>query len=293
MRKKFDKIGLEAFCPIPHKVPSRLSEEQEARLKGIILEGAPTKYGFNFWCGKSLSLVIKLVFGIILGVRQCQKLFHKLGFSFIRPTTIPKKAEKFKKEREEFRKKLKEIRKDPNRVIMFMDEVHFKLGTSVKKSWFIKGSNPHVKANVERGKLLYCGFVNPLTGELLTYELTVFNYLTMIFSVQSLVREYKINDNQKIIIILDNASWHKKCVRIIRENFNNQFAEINKKVEFMFLPPYSPDLNPIELVWRETRANCTHNICHADIDSMYKKLEEYFEAHRKSNETLRSLCLFE
>ena len=170
MRKKFDKIGLEAFCPKPHKVPSRLSEEQEASLKGIILKGAPTKYGFNFWCGKSLSLVINLVFGIILGVRQCQNLFHKLGFSFIRPTTIPKKAEKFKKERAEFRKKIKELRKDPNNILVFMDEVHFKLGTSVKKSWFIKGSNPHVKANVEKGKLLYCGFINPLTDELLTYE---------------------------------------------------------------------------------------------------------------------------
>ena len=45
---------------------------------------------------------------------------------------------------------------------------------------------------------------------------------------------------------MDNAPWHKKTMRLVSEESRSEYADIREKVEFVKLPPYSPDLNPIE-----------------------------------------------
>jgi|SRR5271157_1328170 len=77
----------------------RLNEGQLAHLKSI-LQGHPTKVGItaNIWDGKSLSHYIQSKFAVTLQVRQCQRLFHKLGFSLKRARPIVAKGDPKKKE---------------------------------------------------------------------------------------------------------------------------------------------------------------------------------------------------
>jgi len=83
---------------------SRLSESQEELLKEHI-NIPPTRFNYNQanWDGKLLSHHILEKFNITIGVRQCQKLFHKLGYSLQRPRTVSignkEEQEKFKKKR--------------------------------------------------------------------------------------------------------------------------------------------------------------------------------------------------
>ena len=63
------------------------------------------KYGFNVWDGPSLSAYIVKTYSVKLCVRQCQRIFHKLGFSLVRPQTFPNKGEKNEEERNEYKKK--------------------------------------------------------------------------------------------------------------------------------------------------------------------------------------------
>ena len=56
---------------------------------------------------------------------------------------------------------------------------------------------------------------------------------------------------------MDNAPWHKKAKRLIESE--KEYADIRKAITIVSLPPYSPDLNPIEQVWRVTRREKTHN----------------------------------
>lgn len=83
----------------------RLSESQEEMLKEHI-NMSPTQFNYNQanWDGKLLSHHILEKFNIDLGVRQCQKLFHKLGYSLQRPRTV---SIGNKDEQEKFKKKLK------------------------------------------------------------------------------------------------------------------------------------------------------------------------------------------
>ena len=89
---------------------------------------------------------------------------------------------------------------------------------------------------------------------------------------------------------MDNASWHKKAKRLIKENENNEYSDINDKVVFVYLPPYSPDLNPIEQVWKITRRENTHNVFFDSIDSLKSVVDNAFAQWHTPNDQLRTLC---
>jgi transposase len=57
-----------------------------------------------------------------------------------------------------------------------------------------------------------------------------------------------------------------------------------------FLPPYSPDLNPIERVWKLTRRLATHNRYFPAIDDVITAVEGTFGQWSKGNDALRRLC---
>ena len=76
----------------------RLNDEQEDVLKKCLIKH-PSEFGLNanIWDGKTLSYFIEKQFGIKLKVRQCQRLFHKLGFSLKRARPMPVKGNKQEK----------------------------------------------------------------------------------------------------------------------------------------------------------------------------------------------------
>ena len=71
--------------------PSKLTDGQLKEIKQA-LTSEPKQYGYNVWDGPSLSDYISNKYNITLSVRQCQRLFHSLGFSFIRPQLYPSKG---------------------------------------------------------------------------------------------------------------------------------------------------------------------------------------------------------
>ena len=103
--KKVDEQGFESLMDKPRPgAPRKLNENQLKELDKMI-QGNPADYGCKVWDGPSLSMVINQTFGVSLGVRQCQRLFHELGFSRIRPQTYPSKDCDQTEERKAFQKK--------------------------------------------------------------------------------------------------------------------------------------------------------------------------------------------
>jgi len=102
--KKADESGFEALRgkKAPGKA-ARLTAEQLDKIKEAVADD-PTKSGYLRWDGKALSDYIEKTFQVTLGVRQCQRLFHKLGFARIRPQTFPALDAEQDEERETFKK---------------------------------------------------------------------------------------------------------------------------------------------------------------------------------------------
>lgn len=83
-----DEKGFDALKLKGHKGrPPKLTGGQLKEIRQT-LESEPQKYGYHVWDGPSLSDYISSKYNITLSVRQCQRLFHSLGFSLIRPNYI-------------------------------------------------------------------------------------------------------------------------------------------------------------------------------------------------------------
>ena len=87
----------------------------------------------------------------------------------------------------------------------------------------------------------------------------------------------------KSILILDNAKYHH--ANIIRD-----YAFITR-IDLLFLPPYSPELNPIERVWKLTKKHAIHNRYFQLLGDMKSALLGEFNKYFKPNDELKRLCV--
>lgn len=103
--KKVDEYGFDSLKDKPRSgAPKKLSPTQLAEIDKM-LQDSPSDYGCKVWDGPSLSSVIEQKYDVELSVRQCQRLFHELGYSRVRPQTYPSKDYEQTEARIEFQKK--------------------------------------------------------------------------------------------------------------------------------------------------------------------------------------------
>ena len=183
---------------------------------------------------------------------------------------------------------------DPRNIIVSQDEAHFQLGTNVTGMWFPKGCTPVVGSAPGRESVPYSGFVilGKGNGHLFVTKPNRFTYETTIQSIRDFLVAYPMPAACKLYMILDNAPWHKKAKRLIRDDSNPEYQDIRERVEFLDIPPYSPDLNPIEQVWRITRREVTHNRYFPDLATLGATLDAYFKHYEHHTEKLANLCTF-
>lgn len=159
-------------------------------------------------------------------------------------------------------------------------------------AWYKKGSSPTVKSFPGRNKISYSGFVNPETGVLFTNSPSKFNYETSIDSLRKFLKFSPVPKGMKYAVVMDNAPWHKKMYRLIVTEEQEEYQDICDSVEFIMLPPYSPDLNPIEQVWRITRKENTYNVFFNSADSLQDTVDSAFAEWSVPNLKIQSLCCF-
>lgn len=187
-------------------------------------------------------------------------------------------------------KKREEIKSDSTLIPVYQDEVHFQVQTTVTSGWFKKGSKPTVKSFPGRSKISYSGFVIPETGEFFAAKPERFNYQTTIDSIRQFLCAHPAPQGKKYALVMDNAPWHKKTVRLVQDEHLPEYADIEQQVVFIKLPPYSPDLNPIEQVWRITRRENTHNVFFSSVSTLEQTVDNAFAAWNCPNQKLRNLC---
>ena len=126
------------------------------------------------------------------------------------------------------------------------------------------------------------GAVNVSDGRLVTRFEKQFDAMTFKAFLIQLLRHRK--KGKRIVVMLDNARYHH--AKILRE-----FLRKNRKVlRLEFLPAYSPELNPIERVWKLTRRICTHNVYFEKLEQVAVSVTKQHGVWKKPNESLRRLC---
>lgn len=187
-------------------------------------------------------------------------------------------------------KKLQELVKSNDYEVYFQDECHFKLTLTIIRAWFLKGSFPEIKSPTDRFKMSVFGALG-MNGQLILDQSDIFNAVTFQKFLEKIVFESTVGVNnngrkRKILVVLDNARYHH--AKIIQP----WLEEMKDVIELFFLPPYSPDLNAIEMLWKKTRRAVTHNRFFESLDNLKYDLKMYWNQFTSINEELKSLTEF-
>jgi transposase len=139
-----------------------------------------------------------------------------------------------------------------------------------------------VRAPSGRQRFNVLGALHAITHELLT--VTNDSYINA-QSVCRLLRKLKARFEGPITLVLDNAKY-QRCALV------QEFAAV-LGIELLFLPPYSPNLNLIERLWKYTKAGCLYNRYYADFATFSGAISGFLNAlphqHAKNLDTLLTL----
>ena len=87
--------------------------------------------------------------------------------------------------------------------------------------------------------------------------------------------------NTHALMVMDGAGWH-----------NSKELQIPDNVSILLLPPYSPELNPAELIWRQLRQRKLSNRLYPTIDDLEAAVDEAWLWILNQQDELSNLCLF-
>lgn len=144
--------------------------------------------------------------------------------------------------------------------------------------------HPVVLQHPTRKSVGYFGAIRLRDGKFVYQrEIEVFNAKTF-WTFMKKLRQISCHTGRQVLILTDNARYHHaKLHAVWREKCVSRFS-------LLFLPPYSPDLNPIERIWKLTRRLAIHNRYFDHIEQVSDAVESVFSKWRYPNTTLRRLC---
>ena len=275
LRREFRKHGVEAFKDKRHNnAPVVLTRAQCDEVIATLMTTTPNDHGYTnsaFWSTRILATVIKRQYGVVYASRTSYYvLFKKASFSFHLPgkkyeKADPKVVADWGKDHYE---RLKEAFSDPDTVILCEDEMVLTQATTTQKVWIPQGTSPAViETNGTRKNRSIYGFLNLKTGKEHAFST---ERQTMHETAAILPKIRKIYPKEKILVLWDGAGWHRGSVA--------QQALVEHHIEAIHFPPYSPELNPQEHVWKNGRSAVTHNRFIPKIEPVTKELVDYLNA---------------
>lgn len=180
-------------------------------------------------------------------------------------------------------KKLSRMVKRNGLDIWFEDECHFQQHGSRCTTWVPpEDIDPVVLHAPTRKNVGVFGAVSVEDGRLVVRREEQFNAQTFLSFLQQLLQHRR--SMRKMLVVLDNARWHH--AKLVRP-----WLEENKQlIQLDFLPPYSPDLNHIERVWKLARQICTHNRYFPAVEDLAETVFTQFNRWSEANQTLAKLC---
>lgn len=228
--------------------PPKLSAQQMAQLARLVRDGTPLQYKFEFalWTLAIIRELIKDCFGVSLSEVSVGRLMKRLGFTPQRPLyrAWQQDEELVAQWREQEFPKIAARAKREGAVVLFADESGIRSDHHAGTTWAPEGQTPVVKATGARYGLNMLSAISA-TGQL--------RFMTVEGRVNGTVfRDFLgrliTGMDRKIFLVVDGHPAHKS--KLVKS-----FVEDNaERLELFYLPPYSPQLNPDELVWGHVKS---------------------------------------
>jgi len=274
-KKKYQSEGLEGLCSFEYRGRPPLltnSEEKELKLELRSRIYLTTQEVIHF---------IEEAFEITYTKSGVISLLKRLGFSYKKPSLVPGKADA--EAQQDFLTRLEALKqaKSLKDKVYYGDGTHPQHNSMPSHGWLPKGEETPLKSNTGRQRVNLNGVLDSDTLEVIVREETRFNADSTIRFFKQIERANP--ESEHIYIILDNAGYYKG--EKIREYLRTS------KIEIVYLPPYSPNLNLIERLWKFFKKQIIYNRYYEKFKDFRKACLSFFHKRnlKRFEPELRSL----
>lgn len=251
---------------------SKLNSDQLEEIRAHVKEQIPSSV-------KEVVEYIRTRFGVEYSESAVIFLLHRLGFVYKKPKLVPGKADPEKQE--EFLNELDELKAslDEGDRVIYMDGVHPQHNSKPAYGWMEKGQDTVLKSNAGRQRININGALDAESLEVLIEVDDAVNAQSTIALFKQL--EGKYPSAKRIVVISDNARYY-------RSKLVNDYLE-NSRIEIKFLPPYAPNLNLIERLWRFMNKKVRNNKYYEKFTQFESAVFDFFDNLHEYTDELASL----
>jgi len=228
--KRWNAKGLQGLKPDFTKAgrPPKLSAEEKRELEGILRKRGD-------WTTKEVRNLILEKFGVHYSLRNVMEILRSFGEKYCKP--YPRDYRRPKDAEERLEQRVREALNGGKRFLLgFLDECSPQTDSNTQRLWSF--GKPEIMKNTTKYKANTFGFYAPAGESLINFMENSKKESVCKFLEE--VREK--NSNGSILMVLDNFTSHR--AKMTQE----KAGELD--IRLVYLPPYSPDLNPIDQIWR-------------------------------------------
>jgi transposase len=210
---------------------------------------------------KDIVAYVGVTFGVFYTVPGLRNWLQRHSFSYKKPAVVPGKANKERQQQWLAGYEKLKAGLSAEETICFMDGVHPTHNVQPAYGWIKKGVRKEIPANTGRARLNLSGVIDVVSHNIVIQEDQTLNAESTIRFFKKIEEAYP--SKRKIHVFCDNAPYYRnKAVKHYLET---------SKVCLHFLPPYSPNLNPIERLWKWMKERVIYN-------TYYEHFEDFKEA---------------
>lgn len=268
-RRRYEEGGIERLVN-DHYIGRKafLTEEQQFLL---MLELESKVYPTT----KSVIEFIKSEFGVIYSVGGVTDLLHQLGFSYKKPKGVPGKANT--EAQRKFINQYNAVK--AHGPVYFADSTHPMLNPVLSSGWIKKGEDFEVKTNSGRQRVNINGAIEIGSLDVVARSCETVDRYSMCDLLRAI--RAKNPDEKRIYLVLDNAPYNRS--RVVRD------LAARLEIRLLYLPPYSPNLNPIERLWKFVKQKVMANSYFPDLQSFRSEIMLFMRGIRKYRKELSTL----
>lgn len=215
---------------------------------------------------KSIVNYVKFTWGVDYSVEGLTQWLKRHRFSYKKPKLVPGKANREEQMEwiQEYEKLKAELPEDET--ICFIDGVHPTHNVQLGYGWIKKGAEKEIPANSGRRRLNLTGAIDIRSHNIVIQEDRALNTDATIHFFEKL--EQSQLDKRRVRVFCDNARYYR----------NKQVTSYleRSRIQLHFLPPYSPNLNPIERLWKWMRETILYNTYYEDFDDFRMEIRGFF-----------------
>ena len=238
--------------------PRKIAPQLDERLCDLIAR--PSQADIAHWTAKKFHGYLREQLQVECGYRTVVRWLHDHDFKLKVPQPWPDRQDE-KSRQDWLERKLRPLLADPEVDLWYMDEMGVEGDPRPRRRWAKVGEKARVTRNGDHLRMNVTGMICPRTGQAFLLEFT-HNDREIFQAFLDEATTHVATGRRRNVLICDNAGWHK-CKGTRWGTF-----------EPLYLPPYSPDFNPIERLWLVIKAQWFTDFIAKDRDALIARLDD-------------------